>query len=302
MRSSSKASTARALNLAMNLSLAVGILMLAAKWFAFLLTGSSVIFSDAAESVVHVIAVWFAWYAVRVAAEPPDKEHHYGHEKIGFISAATEGALICLAAVVIIISAVEQLFAGVELQRIGTGTLITAGAGVVNLVLGQYLIRTGRQHHSLTVEANGKHVMTDVWTSLGAVGGLLIAWWTGILELDPIIAILFAGNILREGIGLVRKSAQGLMDRTDPEMERQATEALDVFVTKHELSYHRFRMRMSGRIPHVDFHLQFPDTMTVRAAHDLATAAERLIEQTLSTDSVEVITHLEPMTHPKGHD
>ena len=286
----------------MNISLAVGILMLAAKWVAYLLTGSSVIFSDAAESVVHVIAVWFAWYAVRLAAEPPDKEHHYGHEKIGFVSAATEGALICIAAIVIIISAVEQLVVGVQIQQIGIGTAITAGAGLVNLALGQYLIRTGRAHRSLTVEANGKHVMTDVWTSLGAVAGLLVAWWTNILELDPIIAIIFAGNILREGVGLVYTSVQGLMDRTDPELERQATEALDVFVTDRGLSYHRFRLRMAGRVPHVDFHLQFPDTMTVKTAHDLATEAEWLVKEVLVTESAEVITHLEPMTHPKGHE
>ena len=302
MRSSSKPSTARSLNLAMNISLAVGILMLAAKWVAYLLTGSSVIFSDAAESVVHVIAVWFAWYAVRLAAQPPDKEHHYGHEKIGFVSAATEGALICIAAIVIIVSAVEQLFVGVEIHQIGIGTAITAGAGVVNLVLGQYLIRTGRQHRSLTVEANGKHVMTDVWTSLGAVAGLLIAWWTGILELDPIIAILFAGNILREGVGLVYTSVQGLMDRTDPELERQATEALDVFVTDRGLAYHRFRLRMAGNVPHVDFHLQFPDSMTVKTAHDMATEAEWLVKEILVSEHTEVITHLEPMTHPKGHE
>ena len=286
----------------MNISLAVGILMLAAKWVAYLLTGSSVIFSDAAESVVHVIAVWFAWYAVRLAAEPPDKEHHYGHEKIGFVSAATEGALICIAAIVIIISAVEQLVVGVQIQQIGIGTAITAGAGLVNLALGQYLIRTGRAHRSLTVEANGKHVMTDVWTSLGAVAGLLVAWWTNILELDPIIAIIFAGNILREGVGLVYTSVQGLMDRTDPDLERRATEALDVFVTDRGLAYHRFRLRMAGHVPHVDFHLQFPDTMTVKTAHDLATEAEWLVKEVLVTESAEVITHLEPMTHPKGHE
>jgi len=286
----------------MNISLAVGILMLAAKWVAYLLTGSSVIFSDAAESVVHVIAVWFAWYAVRLAAEPPDKEHHYGHEKIGFVSAATEGALICIAAIVIIVSAVEQLVVGVQIQQIGIGTAITAGAGLVNLALGQYLIRTGRAHRSLTVEANGKHVMTDVWTSLGAVAGLLVAWWTNILELDPIIAIIFAGNILREGVGLVYTSVQGLMDRTDPDLERRATEALDVFVTDRGLAYHRFRLRMAGHVPHVDFHLQFPDTMTVKTAHDLATEAEWLVKEVLVTESAEVITHLEPMTHPKGHE
>jgi len=286
----------------MNISLAVGIGMLAAKWVAYMLTGSSVIFSDAAESVVHVIAVWFAWYAVRLAAEPPDDEHHYGHQKIGFISAAVEGALICIAAIVIIVTAVERLVVGIELQRLGLGTMITAGAGLVNLALGQYLIRTGRRERSLVVEANGKHVMTDVWTSLGAVAGLLLAWATGVYALDPIIAMLFAGNILREGVGLVYTSAQGLMDKTDPDLERRSVETLDAFAAQHGVTYHRFRLRMAGRVPHVDYHLQFPDEMSVKDAHDLATASELLVQKALGLEDAEVITHLEPRTHPSGHD
>ncbi len=286
----------------MNISLAVGVGMLAAKWVAYVLTGSSVIFSDAAESVVHVIAVWFAWYAVRLAAEPPDDEHHYGHQKIGFISAAVEGALICIAAIVIIVTAVDRLVTGIELQRLGLGTLITAGAGLVNLALGQYLIRTGRRERSLVVEANGKHVMTDVWTSLGAVAGLLLAWATGIYALDPIIAVLFAANILREGVGLVYSSAQGLMDKTDPDLERRSIEVLNAFTQQHGLTYHRFRLRMAGQIPHVDYHLQFPDHMSVKDAHDLATASEHLVQQALGLTDAEVITHLEPRTHPSEHD
>jgi len=130
---------------AMNLSLATGVLMLIAKWIAYLLTGSSVIFSDAAESVVHIVAVWFAWYALRVGSRPPDDNHPYGHDKVSFMSAGVEGGLICIAAVVIIVTAVNKLIHGVELQHVDIGVLITFGAAAVNLALGLYLISTARR-------------------------------------------------------------------------------------------------------------------------------------------------------------
>ncbi|HBB26789.1 MAG TPA: cation transporter, partial [Bacteroidetes bacterium] len=171
---------------AMNLSLATGVLMLVAKWIAYVLTGSAVIFSDAAESVVHIVAVWFAWYALRVGAKPPDEEHPYGHDKVSFLSAGVEGGLICIAAIVIIISAAQKLIVGVELQKLDIGMSITAGAAVINLALGLFLISTGKKNKSLVVEANGRHVMTDVWTSAGAVAGLFIAQMTGMLWLDPV--------------------------------------------------------------------------------------------------------------------
>ncbi|MFN5377771.1 MAG: cation diffusion facilitator family transporter, partial [Ignavibacteria bacterium] len=144
----------------MNFSLATGVLMLIAKWIAFIITGSSVIFSDAAESVVHIVAVWFAWYALRVGSRPPDEDHPYGHDKVSFMSAGVEGGLICIAAIVIIVTAVNKLLTGVEIQRIDIGVLITFGAAAVNLVLGLYLISTGKKNKSLIVEANGRHVMT----------------------------------------------------------------------------------------------------------------------------------------------
>jgi len=286
----------------MSISLGMGVLMLVAKWIAYLLTGSSVIFSDASETIVHIIAVWFAWYAVRVSQQPPDEEHQFGHGKITFISAAVEGALICIAAIVIIILATERLITGVELQQLDIGIGITAGAGLVNAALGFYLVKVGRRHHALAVEANGKHVLTDAWTSAGAVLGLFLAKWTGIMEIDPIAAILFALNILWEGGRLVSSSVAGLMDKTDPDIEQKTRAVLDAFVARHGLAYHRYRLRMSGRIPHIDLHVQFPDEMPIHTAHALATEAEELMERSLDGRPVEVITHLEPLTHPKGHD
>jgi cation diffusion facilitator family transporter len=285
----------------MNLSLGVGVLMLAAKWWAYLLTGSSVIFSDAAESVVHIVAVWFAWYALRVALQPPDAEHHYGHEKIGLISAAVEGGLVCVAAVVIIVSSVERMVTGVELEKLDVGIAITAGAGLVNAVLGWYLMRCGKRNHSLVVVANGQHVLTDAWTSAGAVLGLFLAKWTGWLLFDPILALVFGTNILREGARLVKMSAKGLMDATDPDQEAKAVDALTAFAEQNQITFHQFRLRLAGAQAHVDFHLQFPDDMPIQRAHALATQAEEAVAEAIGVAKVDVISHLEPQTHPREH-
>lgn len=307
MRNSSKDSTANnatgsspVLNRAMNVSLAVGFLMLAAKWAAYVITGSSVIFSDAAESVVHVIAVWFAWYALRVGSKPPDDEHPYGHDKISYMSAGVEGGLICIAAIVIIASATEKLIVGVELQQLDIGISITAGAALVNLALGTFLIRTGKRKQSLVVEANGRHVMTDVWTSAGAVGGLFIAQWTGLLWLDPIIAMIFGANIIREGSKLVAISVKGLMDTSDPALTDRVHTTLSTFCTEHACSYHRLRLRTSGAIVHVDYHLLLPDAMPLVEAHALATRLEERVRASIDLPS-EVFTHLESQTQPDDH-
>lgn len=275
--------------------------MLAAKWIAFLITNSSVIFSDAVESIVHIVAVWFAWFALRVTSRPPDSEHHFGHEKIAFVSAGTEGALICLAAVVIIIISVGKVVVGVTLQHLDVGISITAGAGVVNAALGSFLVRNGRRKRSLVVEANGKHVLTDAWTSAGAVGGLLLAHITGLLWLDPIMAVLFAANILREGSRLVMTSVNGLMDRADPIIEQQSRSILEEFTAEHGISYHRFRLRMMGSVPHVDFHIQIPDDLSITEAHRIATLAEQRVALAIGIDGAEVFSHIEPMTVPSGH-
>lgn len=285
---------------AMNLSLAAGVLMLVAKWIAFVLTGSSVIFSDAAESVVHIVAVWFAWYALRVGAKPPDEEHPYGHDKVSFLSAGVEGGLICIAAIVIIISAAQKLIVGVELQKLDIGMSITAGAAAVNLALGLFLISTGRKNKSLVVEANGRHVMTDVWTSAGAVAGLFIAQMTGMLWLDPVIALVFGANIIREGGKLVSISVRGLMDTTDPELLQRAQLVLTDFCVDHDCSYHRLRLRSSGNVVHVDYHLILPDDMTMHDAHALATSCEELIRVAIDHNT-EVFTHLESVSQPDGH-
>lgn len=285
---------------AMNVSLIVGVLMLGAKWVAYMITGSVAIFSDAAESVVHIVAVGFAWRALRIMHRPPDADHHFGHEKVGFMSAGVEGGLIVLAAGVIVWTAIEKLLSGVTLEQVGLGSAITAGAGAVNALLGWYLVRTGRREHSLVITANGKHILTDAWTSAGAVIGLLLATSTGWLFLDPILAIVFGLNIVREGYKLVLASVNGLMDKTNPELEALARSIIVTFTTQHGLDFHRLRLRESGPRVHVDFHLIFPDATSVSDAHALATDLEDLIS-TAMPKHAEVISHIEPTTQPDGH-
>lgn len=284
----------------MNLSLATGVAMLGIKWVAFALTGSSVIFSDAAESVVHIGAVWFAWYAVRITGRPPDRGHHYGYDKISYVSAGVEGGLICVAAVVIIGSAIQSLVVGVTLERLDIGILLIGGAGTLNAVLGIYLVRVGRREGALAVEANGHHVMTDAWTSAGAVVGLLAARLSGWYWLDPVMAMLFGANIIREGIRLMRMSVDGLLDRADPDLLAKAEQIIARECREHDCAYHRLRLRTTGNGIHVDYHLQVPDEMRMQDAHTLATSLEDTLCNALGP-RCEVFTHLECTTQPPDH-
>jgi len=277
----------------MNLSLIVAIILLAAKVFASVLTGSSAIYSDAAESVVHVFAVAFAVWALRLAHKPADDTHHYGHDKISFISAGFEGAMISAAAILILYQAGRQFVFGFELEHLGLGLWITAGAGGVNLILGLFLVRTGKRTSSPLIQANGTHVLTDVWTSLAVVVALILIHFTKWVWWDPIFAVVAALNILRIGLKLIRESLRGLLDEADPHIEEEARALLDSKVTEKNLTYHNFRHRHSGHSHWIEFHLVFPNEMSVERAHLIATEIEAAINALISPDG-RVITHLEP--------
>lgn len=279
---------------AIRLSLAVGIVMLAGKWYAFLITGSAAILSDAAESVVHIIAVAFAAYSMWLTFQPADESHPYGHDKISFFSAGTEGFLIIIAALFIIYEAVNKLVYGITLENLDTGTYFIFGASVINLALGGYLVWRGKKTNSLILVANGKHVLTDSWTSFGVVAGLLLVIVTGWLLFDPIVAILVALNILWEGGKLVRKSVGGLMDEADHETEHTVKKLLDEEMRKRSLTYHELRCRNSGNAVWIEFHLLFPVATLLEDAHRTSTEIEkRLYAQMGST--VHITTHLEPL-------
>lgn len=286
----------------MAVSLAVSVLMLLGKFVAYLLTGSIAIFSDAAESLVHLLTTVFVAFSFWYALQPPDPDHPYGHGKIAYFSAGFEGAMILLAAAGILYTAVQDLLHGSELQRLGLGALLTALFSLINLLLGLYLIRTGRQYHSLVLEANGRHVLTDMWTSFGVIAGVTLVAWTDIVWLDPLIAIAMALNILRTAIQLFRQAVAGLMERVDEEDTRRLLEVLDASVREGVISdYHQLRHRRTGDQLWVEYHLMLPGERSLDEAHARAHRVEEAIQTRFSDDCVYVTAHLEPEHHEKAH-
>jgi cation diffusion facilitator family transporter len=278
--------------MAMGLSLTVGAVMLVAKVGAWWITGSSAILSDAIESVIHVAAVAFAAFSLWLSARPASERHPYGYERIAFFSAGAEGALIIVAAASIIATAVQKWIQGIELESLGVGTAIVAGAGALNAVLGFYLVRTGKKRNSIILEANGKHVLTDSWTSLGVLSGLGLVMWTGWKSFDPICAIAVALNILWSGGNLVYRSALGLLDYADPGVASELTVKLNRLAHASGISWHNLRFRGTGKRTIAEVHLLFPSTLPIGEAHEKATAIEEQLEKEFGTP-LEVITHLE---------
>ncbi|MBP6603666.1 MAG: cation transporter [Verrucomicrobiales bacterium] len=288
------------------LSFWIGVLMLGIKVAAWHLTKSSAILSDAAESVVHVAAVAFVVYSLRLSQKPPDQDHPYGHAKISFFSAGFEGGLISIAGCFIVYQAIVQWISGVGPQHLGWGSLLTVVALLINGWLGWHLLRIGKRNGSLILAANGRHVLTDAWTSIGVLVGLGLTWATAWAGFDPICAILVAGNILWSGVRLMWISASGLMDRADPAVQLALSARLDSATAKHGVTWHQMRHRHLGDGHWVDFHLVFADETTVRDAHEIATEIEREVRDEMGPSTI-VTTHLEPAEdherihgHPPG--
>jgi cation diffusion facilitator family transporter len=279
---------------AIRLSFAFGILMLAIKWYAYHLTGSTAILSDASESIIHIIGVGFAVFSLWYSFQPADEEHTYGHHKISYFSAGFEGALIILAAIFIIIISIKRLIFGIEISNLDQGTYFTFGASIINLILGGYLVWKGKKSRSIILIANGKHVLTDSWTSFGVVAGLLLTWVTGWLPFDPIVAIAAALNILWSGGKLVRQSIGGLMDEGNKDTVDIIKKTLDEETIVKGLEYHQLRYRESGNVLWLEFHLLFPKGTLLEDAHNTATELETNIKKKLNTQS-NIITHLEPL-------
>lgn len=286
----------KTLNLLMNISLATGFFMLAIKMYALWKTGSAAILSDAAESVVHVVAVVFAAWSLRLSRRRSDQTHPFGYDRITFFSAGFEGAMIILAALYILFEAGKKLVLGPSLQEIGLGTGVEALVVVINGVLGFTLIYFGKKKGSLIVEANGRHVLTDSVTSLGVLIGLLLCLfgqnpWFSSLYFDPIFAILAALNILKEGLGLVFRSFHGLMDQVETDVEKQLEALLHEACLERGVSMHQLRVRNSGERYWFQFHLVYPDDVLLAEAHKKATEIEKLLDQ--AWPGAVTTTHLE---------
>ena len=296
---------AQPLRFAMGLSLVAGFFMLGTKALAYGMTGSAAILADAAESVVHVVAVSFAAYSLWLSSKPPDPTHLYGHDKVAFFSAGFEGAMIVLAAVYIVFESIHRLIAGPQLENLGVGALLVLAAGGINGALGGYLVWIGNKHGSLILVADGRHVLTDCLTSLGVIVGLGLTILTGWRRFDPIVAILVALQILWMGSKLIRQSIGGLMDEVDPATQAQILKILTEMTAEAEVQFHGLRHRNAGNTTWVEFHLLFPKDTSLEAAHGLATRIEEAIQQD-SKMTTEVITHLETLedhdeVHTRGH-
>jgi cation diffusion facilitator family transporter len=274
-------------------SLLVGALLLAAKSLAYLLTGSAAVLSDALESIINVVAALFALGGLVFAGRPADSGHPYGHGKIEYFSAAFEGGLITFAAVVIAWYAFADLLRGPEVNAAPAGVVLTFAAGCVNAVLGSYLIRTGRRADSLILVADGHHVLSDFWTSLGVVGALVLVGVTGIAWFDPVVALLVAGNLAVTGFRLVRRAAGGLLDEEDTGLLERMVKAFDSARTPGIIRIHRLRAIRAGRFTHVDAHLVLPEHWTIEQAHEASDAFEKRVIETCQIQG-EIVFHSDP--------
>ena len=275
------------------ISLTVSLLMLAAKYQAYRMTRSTAVLSDALESIVNVVAAVFALGGLVFAGRPADRNHPYGHGKIEFFSAAFEGGLIAFASVVIVYEVVLILLAGAELRQISTGVLIVFATGLVNLVLGWYLVRTGRRYNSLTLVADGKHVIADFWTSAGVVVGLLLVHFTGLAWLDPLVALLVALSLMWTGYRLVRHAAGGLLDEEDPVLLSRVLNALQAYVGHGVIRVHHLRAIRSGRFHHVEAHLVVPEFWSVDKAHGVSEDVAACVIRDLGVEG-EMVFHTDP--------
>lgn len=279
------------------LSIAAAVVTILLKFYAFYLTGSMGFFSDALESFVNLFAAVVALIMLTISAKPADKEHEYGHSKAEYFSSAIEGALIVLAALSILRSAVPRLFEPKPLTNIGRGLLFSVAASLVNLAVSLVLIHNGKKKHSLVLEADGKHLMTDVWTSAGVIVGILVVRFTGIYIFDPIIAIVVAINIIYTGYQLISRSASGLMDASiSEEAVKKITAYLDSLKAEN-IEYHSLMTRQAGQRMFISVHLLVPGWWTVKKGHDYADLIEQSIEN-MFEEPVNVSTHIEPLDDP----
>ncbi len=283
------------------LSIAAALATVAIKWVAYELTGSVGLLSDALESFVNLGAAFLALWMLKLAASPPDATHTYGLSKAEYFAAGSEGLLIVAAAAGIVVAAWPRLFEPQPLETPGLGLALSVLASLVNLAVAIVLIRVGRRGGSITLEADGKHLLTDVWTSAGVVVGVGLVWATGWLILDPLVAIAVAANIVWTGAQLVRRSVLGLLDAAIPRDDLKEIHRLfSEYSQRYGVSFHALLTRRAGARHFVSFHLLVPDQWTVLQGHRLSEEIEERIREMVPNASV--LTHLEPISDPASYD
>lgn len=298
------------------LSLLVGVTMLFSKFAAYFITGSTAIFSDAIESVVHIMATGMALFSIILSNKPADESHPYGHNKVEYFSAGIEGFLIFTAAIVIVYSSIYDLINGPQLDKLDIGALIIFIASIINLLLGFYLIRIGKQTNSLTLIADGKHVLTDSYTSAGVIIGILIVLFTGYELIDPLIGIIIGLNIIFTGYKLMRESVGGLMNESNRQIVEKLAEILSSNKKDYWIDIHEMRYWQSGDRIFLDFHLILPYYFTIQQSHKEENDIEAIIRQTFTDSQIKIhfdfcVSDLckfcsysicSVRTHPKDHD
>ena len=282
------------------LSIAAAILTIALKAIAYWLTGSVGLLSDALESFVNLVGALMALAMLTIAARPADEDHAYGHSKAEYFSSGVEGTLILFAAVSICVAAIQRLITPKPLEQIGLGLGVSIVASLVNLFVARVLLRASNHYHSIALEANARHLMTDVWTSAGVLVGVGAVALTDWERLDPIVAFLVAGNIIWSGVRIVRKSALGLMDTALPvEVQNKLQKVLEPYI-QSGVQCHALRTRQSGARQFVSLHCVVPGLWTVQRGHRLLESIEADIRHALP--SVTVFTHLESLNDPTSWD
>jgi cation diffusion facilitator family transporter len=283
------------------LSIGAAIATIGLKTVAWWLTGSVGLLSDALESVVNLAAALLALSMLRLAASPPDADHPYGFSKAEYFSAGIEGALIVLAAAGILWTATPRLITPRELDMPFAGLALTVVASGINLAVAMSLLRAGREHHSITLEADGRHLLTDVWTSAGVIAGVALVFVTGWLRLDPLIAMAVAVHILWTGFGLVRRSVRGLLDPAiSAEDQHEVTKLFGEYSRRYGVSFHALRTRQAGARRFVSFHMLVPDAWTVAHAHKLSEEIESRMRAMVPNAGI--LVHIEPISDPASYD
>ncbi|MBI5493480.1 MAG: cation transporter [Deltaproteobacteria bacterium] len=278
-------------------SLVAGTLILAAKMFAWWLTGSAAILADALESVVNVIAAAVAVFATHVAAQPLDADHPYGHGKVELLSAAFEGGAIAAAALGILWSGGRALLWPPGLRHLDIGMGVSVAAAAANAGLGLLLLRAGKVHNSEALRADGQHVLSDVWTSVGALAGVALAWGTGVERLDGTAAVLTGLALAWHGVAILRRAMDGLMDAEDPEFVARVRAAFEHARVPGVHGLHRVRAIRSGTFVHVDAHIRVPGDWTVQQAHAVGTALEEAMKRETGITG-EFALHMDPWSPP----
>lgn len=283
---------------ALLISLVASLASLSLKIAAFVLTSSTAALSDAMESVVHLFAVGFVVYGYYLSLKPADEDHHYGHERIELLSVGAEGAIIVVAGLSIVYHAAMNIFTGIEISNFGPGMALLIAAAGINLLVGTYVQRVGRAHQNMIAVSNGKHTLTDVWTSGGVVMALLLIQFTGWVWIDVIMSLIIAGYIIREAWKLLTFSVKGIMDTRNPQADQAIRAELDKELPGSIEGWHHLRHRTSGNTTWVELHLKFSDEVSIKHAHSDATRLERNIIDALDTDGI-ITMHFEPL---HGHD